>query len=253
MTVWSQNGLSANDPSLIQSVIIPGTDVRVAVRKGPVGDLLLYAAARWHVEVEPLRAPDGVLDCWGYAARNVRGSNDISNHASGSALDLRARAHPLGTDPADNFTPAQISAIRKIVADCSGCLRWGGDYFGRKDGMHIETLGTEEAIATTLAHLMTVPPDPGGTDDMALNEHDIQTLIARLLATPLPDLYPSGPPTRTMTLADVLCWAAANAGRAEFQAQTANDKLDAVRADLDALSRQLTSLPNRLGTPPTGG
>lgn len=231
MTVWSQNGLSANDPALIRSVIIPGTDVRVAVRKGPVGDLLLYAAARWHREVEPLRAPDGVLDCWGYAARNVRGSKDISNHASGSALDLRARAHPLGTAPTANFTAEQISAIRKIVADCSGCLRWGGDYFGRKDGMHIETLGTEEAIATTLAHLMTVPPDPGGTDDMALNEHDIQTLIARLLAAQVPDLFPAKP-DRNLSLQDTFAWAAANAGRAEAQAKAARKELAVIAAHL---------------------
>lgn len=251
MTVWSQNGLSANDPSLIRSVIIPGTDVRVGVRKGPVGDLLLYVAARWHVEVEPLRAPDGVLDCWGYAARNIRGSSEVSNHASGSALDFRARAHPLGTDPAANFSAAQISAIRKIVYDCRGCLRWGGDYFGRKDGMHVETLGTEDAIAEILTGLITrndSSDDPGGTEDMALNEHDMQTLIARLLATQIPDLYPDKP-TRTMTLADVLAWAAANAGRAEFQAKVANDKLDALRADLDALSRQVVTLPNRIGNP----
>lgn len=235
MTVWSQNGLTANDPSLIRSVIIPGTDVRVAVRKGPVGDLLLYAAARWHVEVEPLRAPDGVLDCWGYAARTIRGSTEVSNHASGSALDLRARAHPLGTDPAKNFTAAQISAIRKIVADCSGFLRWGGDYFGRKDGMHIEALGTEEGIAG----LMTVLTSSGGTDDMALNEHDMQTLIARLLATPLPDFYPSGPPTRNMPLGDVLAWAAANAGRSESQAKGARDDIAKLAAKLDALAARI--------------
>lgn len=218
MTVWSQNGLSANDPSVIRSVIIPGTDVRVAVRMGPVGDLLLYAAARWHREVEPLRAPDGVLDCWGYAARNVRGSTDISNHASGSALDLRARAHPLGTDPTANFTPEQISAIRKIIADCHGCLRWGGDYFGRKDGMHVEAQGTEQGIAAVLNEIMTVSADPGGTDNMALNEHDIQTLIARLLDAQVPDRFPATV-TRNLSLQDTFVWAAANAGRAEAQAR----------------------------------
>ena len=84
---------------------------------------------------------------------------------------------------------------------------------------------------------------------MALNEHDMQTLIARLLSTQIPDLYPDKP-TRTMTLADVWAWAAANAGRAEFQAKTTNDKIDAVRADLDALSRQLNAL--RMGTVPGG-
>ena len=107
-----------------------------------------------------------------------------------------------------------------------------------------------------VADFMTVLATTGGTQDMALNEHDMQTLIARLLATPLPDLYPEKP-TRTMTLADVLAWAAAHAGRAETQGMRANDKLDAVRADLDAvradldaLSRQLNAL--RMGTVPGG-
>lgn len=150
----SQNGLSANDRSVIRSELVPGTDVKVAVRVGPVGDLLLWAAARWHREVEPLRAPDGVLDAWGYAERTIRGSStELSNHASGSALDLRARAHPLGTDPAANFTAAQVAAVRSIVRDARGCLRWGGDYVGRKDGMHIETLGTEAEVAAVLATL----------------------------------------------------------------------------------------------------
>jgi hypothetical protein len=77
----SQNGYAANDRSLIRSATIAGTDVKVAVRKGPAGDLLLYAAARWHREVEPLRAPDGVLDAWGYAERTIRGSSTtLSNH-----------------------------------------------------------------------------------------------------------------------------------------------------------------------------
>jgi len=148
----SQNGYSANDRSVIRSVVVPGTDVKVAVRVGPAGDLLIAAAARWHREVEPLRAPDGVLDCWGYAERTIRGSStELSNHASGTALDFRARAHPLGTDPRANFTPDQIGAIRRIVRDSRGALRWGGDYTGRKDGMHIEIDASPAVCAQVLA------------------------------------------------------------------------------------------------------
>jgi hypothetical protein len=154
----SQNGYPAGDRSLIRSATIAGTDVKVAVRNGPAGDLLLYAAARWHREVEPLRAPDGVLDCWGYAVRLVRGSSTVtSNHASGTALDLRARAHPRGAAPAANFTPAQIATIHRIVADCRGALRWGGDYQSApKDGMHLEVTATEAACARVLAQLTAI-------------------------------------------------------------------------------------------------
>lgn len=215
MTTWSQNGLSANDPSLIRTETIPGTDVTVRVRKGPVGDLLLYAAARWHVEVEHLRAPDGVLDCWGYAQRTIRGDpSTMSNHASGSALDLRARAHPLATAASATFTPTQIAAVRRIVIDCQGCLRWGGDYSGRTDPMHIETLGTERAIAalmTVLPHTAAMPTTP--EDDMPLTQADADLVVRTLLDTPLRDLYPDTP-NRDITVGATLQWAAANAGRA---------------------------------------
>jgi peptidoglycan hydrolase-like protein with peptidoglycan-binding domain len=159
----SQNGYTANDRSVIRSATIAGTDVKVAVRTGPAGDLLLYAAARWHREVEPLRAPDGVLDCWGYAERLIRGSStELSNHASGTALDLRARAHPLGTPTARTYTAAQIAAAHRIIDDCQGALRWGGDYANparggvagaRVDSMHVEANAPEARCAQVLAHL----------------------------------------------------------------------------------------------------
>lgn len=151
----SQNGYTANNRSVIRSEIIPGTDVRVAVRRGAAGDLLLYAAARWHREVEPLRAADGVLDCWGYAERTIRGSSTtLSNHASGTALDLRARIHPLGR--VGTYGPEQVAAIHRILADCRGAIRWGGDYTGRKDEMHIEVIVSEAACAHVLAQLPTI-------------------------------------------------------------------------------------------------
>lgn len=153
MVIRSQNGYSADGRSVIRSATIAGTDVTVAVRVGPAGDLLLYAAARWHRQVEPLRAPDGVLDCWGYAARTIRGSSTtLSNHASGTALDLRARAHPLGRPATATFTPAQIKAIDRIMADCRGALRWGGRWT-RPDGMHLEVTASEAACALVLAQL----------------------------------------------------------------------------------------------------
>jgi hypothetical protein len=146
MVAYSQNGLTANDRSLVVSYSVPGG--KLALRRGPTGELLAEAARRWHTEVEPLVWPGN----WGYAERNIRGSTTtLSNHASGSAIDLNAPAHPLGTDPRANFTPAKIAAVRRIVADSEGCLRWGGDYTGRKDGMHLEVIAAEARCATVLA------------------------------------------------------------------------------------------------------
>lgn len=153
----SQNGWVANNRALIHSVTVPGTSVSLPVRIGSAGDLLIWAAARWHREVEPLH--DGWN--WGYAERPIRGGTDLSNHASGTAIDLNAPAHPLGTNPASNFSPAKIAAIRRIIADAGPALRWGGDYTGRKDGMHVEVVGNEAQCTAVLARVSAAPSSGG--------------------------------------------------------------------------------------------
>ena len=127
----SQNGWLANNRSVIASYSIPGG--KIAVRKGDVATVLVYVAKRFHSEVEPLRWPGN----WGYAERPIRGSSTtLSNHASGTAIDLNAPRHPLGKR--GTFSKRQVAAIRKILADTGGVIRWGGNYRNRKDEMHFE-------------------------------------------------------------------------------------------------------------------
>ncbi|MEV6879727.1 M15 family metallopeptidase [Amycolatopsis sp. NPDC051128] len=133
----SQNGYPANDPRLVSSRRVPGTTRNLTVRIGPSGDLLLWVAGQFDDLVEDIE--QGILDDWGYAPRTIRGSTTtLSNHASGTAVDLNATAHPLGTDPHRNFTQQEIDRIHAILARTEGCVRWGGDYTGRRDGMHFE-------------------------------------------------------------------------------------------------------------------
>jgi hypothetical protein len=166
VTDYSQNGWTAPGRSVIVTMAVPGTAVKLPVRAGPAGQLLVAAAARWNAEVEPL-VPG---TCWGYADRTVRGSaTDLSNHASGTAIDLNAPQHPLGTNPSANFTPAKITAIRRIVASYAPCLRWGGDYTGRKDGMHLEVVASEAQCAAVLG---SPRPTPSPTPRAATPEDD---------------------------------------------------------------------------------
>lgn len=131
MTARSQNGYGANDRSVIASYQLPGG--RIALRKGDVSVVLLWVANRFHETVEPLRWPGN----WGYAERAIRGSSTtLSNHASGTAIDLNAPVHPLGQR--DTFPTLDVRAIRAIVEYCEGVVRWGGDYTGRVDEMHFE-------------------------------------------------------------------------------------------------------------------
>jgi D-alanyl-D-alanine carboxypeptidase len=169
--VVSQNSYPANDRSVIASFAVPGG--KVALRRGPVGELLAAFARRWHTEVEPLAWPG----CWGYAERPIRGSTTVlSNHASGTAIDLNAPKHPLAADPAASLKPAQIAAVRKIIAESDGCLRWGGDYTGRRDGMHTEAIKGEAACAAVLARWNGATPTE---DDMPLTDADVERIAQR--------------------------------------------------------------------------
>jgi len=149
--VNSQNGYPANDATLVSSRLVPGTTRKLTVRKGPAGDLLLWVAAQFDKLVEDIE--QGILDDWGYAPREIRGSTQISNHASGTAIDLNATSHPLATDPPANFSKAKIDAIHGITGRTQGCVRWGGDYTGRKDGMHFEIVASEARCASVLNNL----------------------------------------------------------------------------------------------------
>lgn len=162
--VASQNGWRANDRSVITSFAVPGGSL--PLRVGPAGQCLALVALRYHQTVEKLLWPG----CWGFAERLVRGSAYvISNHASGTAIDLCAPLHPLGTDPRSNFSSAELSAIRTLVNACrlhgKQLIRWGGDYVGRKDGMHWEVCdGVTEAelaeLLPILQALVTNHPAP---------------------------------------------------------------------------------------------
>lgn len=139
MTARSQNGWSANDRSVIASYQVPGG--KLAIRAGDVSVVLIWVAQRFHQTVEPLVWPGN----WGYAERPIRGSSTtLSNHSSGTAIDLNAPRHPLGR--VGTFRVDQVRAIRQILAYCEGTVRWGGDYSGRKDEMHFEVNAGADAV-----------------------------------------------------------------------------------------------------------
>lgn len=134
----SQNGwpaLAASSP-LLHDWQLPGpTRTRIRLRHGSAGFLLVHLALWFDRRLEDLDEP--LLDDWGYAYRPVRGySTTLSNHGSGTAEDLNATDHPLGAE--HTFTAAESAAIRRRLELYDGCIRWGGDYQGRKDSMHFE-------------------------------------------------------------------------------------------------------------------
>jgi hypothetical protein len=177
----SQNGYLANRRDLTSVYTVPGTSVKLRLRKGPVAAVLVEVARRFHTEVEPIDAGT-VTDDWSYAERPIRGSTTtLSNHASGTAIDLNALRHPRGVH--GTFTAAQKTSVRRILADLADpatgrpVVRWGEDYSTVVDGMHFEIDDDPDAVARVAQAL---------EDDDMTPEQAVEAFIAVLRAPLVP-------------------------------------------------------------------
>jgi hypothetical protein len=139
MSEKSSNGWPASkDPAAINIKAFPIAGTKIKLRcNATAGRLLAAFAHEFHEKVEPLEGK--TFDDWSYAYRNVRGdSENLSNHSSGTAIDLNAIKHPLGK--ANTFTSEQQVIIRQLCKKYG--LRPGMDYKHRKDDMHFEVMLT---------------------------------------------------------------------------------------------------------------
>ena len=131
----SYNGYPASkDPAAIdiKSYLVRGTDRKLKCAES-VGPLLAAFAAEFHELIEPI--DEGTFDDWGYCYRMVRGdATKLSNHSSGTAIDLNATRHALGK--VGTFPAEKVPMIRALAKKYG--LKWGGDYKNRKDEMHFE-------------------------------------------------------------------------------------------------------------------
>jgi hypothetical protein len=146
----SQNGWPASEDKHAINIVNPsvaGVVFPNGVKGGDVPTVLMWVAEQFNRSVEQLH-PGW---CWGYYYKHIEGSSTISNHASGTAIDLNAEHHPMGRS--GTFNRTQVEAIRRILNNCEGVVRWGGDYSSRKDEMHFEIVGNAQAVARVAAKL----------------------------------------------------------------------------------------------------
>lgn len=136
----SQNGWPVVGQSAVTDRAVLGVEFPNGWLKGDVDVVFTYLIGRLHREVEPL--DDG--GCWGWAVKKIEGSTSISNHASGTAIDYNAPAHPMGVR--NTYPATKRAKIRAILADLDGVVRWGGDYGGRPDDMHFEIVKSATAV-----------------------------------------------------------------------------------------------------------
>jgi hypothetical protein len=115
---------------------LPGINRNLLLRDGSCGFLLVHFTLWYDEELEQIDV--GGVDDWGYSSRRIAGSTLWSNHASGTAADLNALQHPMGTPTKATFTYREIVRIHNRLRMYTDCIRWGGDYRSRPDGMHYE-------------------------------------------------------------------------------------------------------------------
>lgn len=99
---------------------IPGSPVTAQLRLGDVAVVLVHVVRRFHYEIGTLqrgevigfKSPDGL-------------TGHESNHASGTAIDIRPGWYPPGAS--GGFTMHELAVLRDVLADCDGVVGWGGD------------------------------------------------------------------------------------------------------------------------------
>jgi len=146
----SQNGWPAHpDPDVVnlEQMTIPlqgGKSVTLLLRK-ETANSLVEMVKWWDANVEPVNPGD----TGSYNYRPIRGYSQLSNHASGTAIDINGSRHKLGAR--GTVSPALAVAITAKAKSLG--LRWGGTYEGRVDEMHFEvnTPPPTEAVAASEA------------------------------------------------------------------------------------------------------
>lgn len=148
-------------------IAVPGSKVKLRVADDPDVATILAGVAWWvdqHVEdIDTRQGVKGhdVPDDWGWAVRLIRGATrTISNHASGTAIDVNAVAHPMTVR--HTWSADEIAKVDAFLARLGGTVRWGEHYKSRVDGMHFEINTTDRAKlrAASAAVLAAMAPPP---------------------------------------------------------------------------------------------
>ncbi len=155
----SYNGWTASKvPSelAITPLTYKGESFAPGVRGGDVHFLFTLLVADLDHWIEPIYAPGWhEADEWGWNYRVNRNANNLSCHASGTAIDYNATRHPNGKR--GTFVAWQVNGIRNMLrTNYRSLIRWGGDFTGTPDEMHFEVVGTVGQVRQFVAEMKAV-------------------------------------------------------------------------------------------------
>jgi hypothetical protein len=143
------------DSGMILTRPVAGSDVTVAVRVGDVETVLMHVIRRHHYEIGTLRPGDVV----GFRSPDRASTGHRTNHASGTAVDIRPGWYPTGSR---TLSGHELDVIRDILADCAGVVVWGGDLTTPEEShFHIDVAPTDPLLTEVANTLRTWNDLPG--------------------------------------------------------------------------------------------
>lgn len=166
---------------------------------------------KWQVFAQAAPAFEGLLkdlhdngydakSSGGFNYRTIRGSNKLSQHAFGNAIDINAATNPMLRGQLKTDMPATIAEIAAKHG-----LEWGGNWKNRPDPMHFEWKGMNFQPPTGQPMQM-----PAGTNDAPANPMGPQAFAQAGAGASTP-----------MTMPDLPIAPAANTGMGDFLASLA--------------------------------
>ena len=141
----SSNGWPIIDREETREWAVPDTDVKLLLRSGNAGFVLVHFATNFHKTVEPLDV-GAIGDDHGWAPRFISGTDIPSNHWSATAVDLNSIKHPHGV--VGTFTKLKKLARLQwmLKFKYKGMIAWGGNWRTVTDEMHFEVVASQGEI-----------------------------------------------------------------------------------------------------------
>jgi hypothetical protein len=157
---------------------------------GDVSTVMAYLVSRLHNEVEPMMTDPNTgqlgYGCWGYSYRdNVNNPGQLSNHASGTAIDYNAPKHANGTSVGPNggggWTGKQYQQVQEIL---NGPLQGSVNWLTSNDPMHFDIRANSTKLAQVAQSLGGYSPLPSTDDwfDMATKDELAQVVAEQISA-----------------------------------------------------------------------
>lgn len=145
MTRTSSNGWPIVTRDETRLWVVPDTNIKLPLRAGTAGFVLVHFATNFHRTIEPL--DEGAIgDDHGFAPRFIAGTSIPSNHWSATAVDLNSIQHPAGV--AGTFRNlVKLARLQWMLKfKYKGMIAWGGNWRTVSDEMHFEIVATPNEI-----------------------------------------------------------------------------------------------------------